>query len=422
MKGKPYTDLQIRQAQASESRQRLPCGGALYVMVEPISKAENSKSFVGNIRFPSGRKGAQIEVRIGVYGKGINQYSLKQAREEWDRLKKLSKENNKDPRDIQKEERRGNPYIKTSTPTLGEVVDKWFKYSGRKWATSTAKDYENKVFNQILPALGADNPIDAFAWEHDGRTKLLDLKEGIEARGKLSHANKVFMICRLIFEFAIDRGWMEEPNPARNSQLTKNDHKATPNPHLNWDELPEFFEAFNENRINGNEVVRSSIKLLLLSLSRVGALVGMRFDEVNYEERFIKVPAWRMKSRKDHFIPLTDQIEIIIQRMSELNGQQEYVFYSPRGRTNKFISASSPNTHIKRLGYGGKLTAHGIRATVLTAGHETLGFDKEIIRRQMAHKIGDLTERSYLHAQFFEERRKFMDAWGNALIKQGLEI
>ena len=41
-----------------------------------ISKASNSKSFVGNISFPSGRKGKQIEVRIGSYGKGINEFTL----------------------------------------------------------------------------------------------------------------------------------------------------------------------------------------------------------------------------------------------------------------------------------------------------------------------------------------------------------
>ena len=127
MKGKPYSDLQIRQAKAKERRQRLPCGEGLYVIVEPISKAANSKSFIGQIRFPYSRTGKQIEVRIGVYGKGINQYSLKEAREEWLRLKKLSKENNRDPRDIQKEEKTINPYAKSSVKSLGEVIDKWWE-------------------------------------------------------------------------------------------------------------------------------------------------------------------------------------------------------------------------------------------------------------------------------------------------------
>ena len=427
MKGKPVTDLQIRQAKASEKRQRLACGGSLYVMVEPISKASNSKSFVGNIRFPSGRKGKQIEVRIGSYGKGINEYSLKEARDEWDRLKHLSKEQNKDPRAIQKEEKVGNPYTKSSTPTLNEVVQRWMKFkqsssTKKKWAISTAKDYENKVFNQIIPVLGGDNPIDSFSWENGGRTKLLDLKQSIEDRGKLSHATKVFMICRSIFDFSIDRGWMDEPNPARGSQLTRNEHIPTPNPFLDWDELPKFFDVFNENKINGNEVVRGSIKLLFLTLLRVESCVGMRFEEVDDEKELITIPASRMKSKREHYIPLTFQMKKLIQRMKEINGHQEYVFYSPRGTKNEFISKASPNTHIKRLGFGGKLTAHGIRATISTAATETLGFSKEIIQRQLAHAIGDETERSYFHEKFFQERREFLDAWGSALIELGLII
>ena len=50
----------------------------------------------------------------------------------------------------------------------------------KRWAISTAKDYENKVFNQIIPVLGGDNPIDSFTWQNGGRTKLLDLKQSIE--------------------------------------------------------------------------------------------------------------------------------------------------------------------------------------------------------------------------------------------------
>ena len=55
---------------------------------------------------------------------------------EWDRLKHLSKEQNKDPRAIQKEEKVGNPYTKSSTPTLNEVVQRWMKF---KQSSSTKK-------------------------------------------------------------------------------------------------------------------------------------------------------------------------------------------------------------------------------------------------------------------------------------------
>ena len=149
MNGKCITDLQIRKAKASEKRRRLACGRSLYVMIEPISKALNSKSFIGNIRFPSGRKGKQIEVRIGAYGKGINQYSLKEARDEWDRLKKLSKVHNKDPRVIQKQERIENNYANKTTSTLVEEFKHNYKLSGDNYESSNTKDYKNNNYNDI---------------------------------------------------------------------------------------------------------------------------------------------------------------------------------------------------------------------------------------------------------------------------------
>ena len=422
MGAKPYTDLQIRQAKAQQGRQKLTCGDGLYLIVESISRAANSKSFIGRIRFPYERTGKQIEVRIGVYGKGINQYSLKEAKEEWLRLRKISKQENKDPRDIQKEEKGINSYKKSPTKTLGKVIEIFWEEKVDEWATTTADDYKNKIHNQILPVLGANTPIDAFDWENDGRTKLLDLKKGIENRGSKSQADKVFMLCRMIFDFAIDRRWMKDQNPARTSTNNRSKNKKEKNPSLDWEELPMFFNAFEENEPNANEIVRSATKLLFLTSLRVGSLVGMRFDEVDRKEGFIFVPAIRMKGREDHWIPLTKEIEKVIEQLASLNGHQEYLFYSARGGKTPYIVPSAMNTLIKRLGYKRKLTAHGIRSIVLTAGTETLGFDKNIIRRQMAHAIGDKTERSYLHAQFFKQRREFMNAWNEALVERGLVL
>ena len=69
--------------------------------------------------------------------------------------------------------------------------------------------------------------------------------------------------------------------------------------YLDWDELPVFFNAFEENEPNANEIVRSATKLLFLTALRVGSLVGMRFDEVDYENGLINVPAKRMKSKEN---------------------------------------------------------------------------------------------------------------------------
>ena len=70
-------------------------------MVEPINKG-GGKSLVVQMRFPPGRKRPVVDMRIGVYGKGVGKWSLKEARGEWNLIRAWSKEDNKDPKDRKK--------------------------------------------------------------------------------------------------------------------------------------------------------------------------------------------------------------------------------------------------------------------------------------------------------------------------------
>ena len=98
----PLTDLQIKNLKAGKKRQKKSVGNSLFVVVETKKTDVNSKSFVGQMRW----KDKQIEVRIGVYGKGKNQWSLSDARDDWNRLRTWSKEEGRDARDLQNEEKR----------------------------------------------------------------------------------------------------------------------------------------------------------------------------------------------------------------------------------------------------------------------------------------------------------------------------
>lgn len=75
------SDSELRSLQATEKRYKKSCGDSLCVVVEPISKG-GGKSFVGRMRFPPGRKSSVVDVRIGVYGKGVGKWSLKEGRVE----------------------------------------------------------------------------------------------------------------------------------------------------------------------------------------------------------------------------------------------------------------------------------------------------------------------------------------------------
>ncbi len=168
-----------------------------------------------------------VIVEKRVYGRGHNQLSLSDARDEWNRLRNWSKEEGRDPRDLIKEEKR--IFLdKTNNPTLLDAVEGWLK--NIDIAPSTKRDYENKLFNQVIPSLGGNTPIAKFAWSKGGRERVLKLKEQIEIRGSGSQATRVFMVMRQVFEYAIDRSWLEHPNPAMSSRFTKSKHIPQNNP------------------------------------------------------------------------------------------------------------------------------------------------------------------------------------------------
>jgi len=231
------------------------------------------------------------------------------------------------------------------------------------------------------------------------------------------------MVMRQVFDYAIDRSWLEHPNPALSSRFTKSKHIPTGNPCLSWNELPKLLNDLNTNRGKGSPVVIAAIKFDILTFVRVGSLVPMRWDELDYEEDLWTIPANRMKNAKEHLVPLTEPIKRLLDYLRQFNGEEDYVFWSPRGRARPYIDESALNQHLKvRLGYGGKQTAHGFRKLPATAGQDVLKFPYEVISRQMAHAVGDKVRRAYDKSQLLEERRTFMDAWCDALVSHGLEV
>ena len=75
---------------ADAKRKVVSAGDSLFVVVESVGKG-GGKSFIGRTRFPPGRSGKQVEVRIGPYGKGAGKWTLKAAREKWESMPNQSR-------------------------------------------------------------------------------------------------------------------------------------------------------------------------------------------------------------------------------------------------------------------------------------------------------------------------------------------
>lgn len=73
------------------------------------------------------------------------------------------------------------------------------------------------------------------------------------------------------------------------------------------------------------------------------------------------------KTKQDHIVPLSDQAYGILKQIQQLQFNSIYVF--PSVKTNKtFISNCTIGQGLKQIGFGGKQTAHGFRATASITG------------------------------------------------------
>jgi integrase len=391
----PLSDSQVRALKAGERRQSKSVGDSLILVIESVARG-GGKSFEGRMRFPPGRAGKQVPVRIGPYGKGLGKWSLKEAREEWDRIRAWSKQTGLDPRDLKRQEQKAS-IQQHSGPTLEQAAESFLARSDTRERTKAG--YRNMLWNQVLPVLGAETPVEHFSWDHkhpggkNGRQVVMDLKADIERRAPV-HA---------------DKG-------------TKSKHKPTPHPTLRWEQLPEFFQALEQNQANGSHITICAVKVLFITFLRVGSMTPMRWSELDYDQDLWIIPAERMKSGKEHIVPLTDPLKELLESIRKIYGNDEFVFPSPRSRGEGHLNPYSINQHFIRMGYKSVLRAHGIRAIPLTAGQEVLGFSAEVIQRQMAHAIGDKIRQAYDRSQMLDERRKFMIAWCDALLSQGLTV
>ena len=146
----PLSDSELKALKADAKRKVVSAGDSLFVVVESVGKG-GGKSFIGRTRFPPGRSGKQVEVRIGPYGKGAGKWTLKAAREKWESIRTWSRETGRDPREL----RRGQPGAdgeRGPSKTLQDAID-GFLDSKRSLKEFTLTNYRRQLQNQVTDVI-----------------------------------------------------------------------------------------------------------------------------------------------------------------------------------------------------------------------------------------------------------------------------
>jgi integrase len=105
----------------------------------------------------------------------------------------------------------------------------------------------------------------------------------------------------------------------------------------------------------------------------------------------------------------------LLDRLHGITGDALLIFPGARVR-NRPLSDNTLNAALRRLGYGGEvMTAHGFGATASSILNESGKWNPDAIEAQLAHVDGNSVRRAYVRAEFWDERVKMMEWWGNRL-------
>jgi integrase len=148
-----------------------------------------------------------------------------------------------------------------------------------------------------------------------------------------------------------------------------------------------------------------ALELTILTAARVGEIEGATWDEIDLDEKTWTIPGERMKGGELHRVPLGDAAVAVLKRIQHRTG-----------RLFPLVSDKSLGRLRTKLGYS-HISTHGFRSSFRDWAAERTNFPRELAEKALAHRVGDETERAYQRGDFFDKRRKLMDAWARYCAK-----
>ncbi len=396
------TDPACRNAKPTDKPYKLTDEKGLFLLVHP----NGSKYWRLKYRIA----GKEKLLSIGVYP----EMPLAGARSKRDEARKQISDGI-DPSEAKQEAKR---IAKVAAANSFEsIAREWLEHMKHKWSaghhTYTTRRFEAYVFPEIGNA-----PISQIT-----APALLAVARKIERKGTIETAHKVMNTCGQVFRYAVASGRCER-DPV--SDL-KGAIKPRPAPKhmnaLNEKDLPDLLRKMDAYASdNGGELqTQYALQLLALTFVRTGELREATWTEFDLEKAEWRIPAERMKMKAPHVVPLSRQSIEVLEKLKALNGGYELVF--PGVRPAIPMSKNTVLFALYRMGYRGRMTGHGFRAVASTILNE-MGFDADVIERQLAHAERNKVRAAYHRAEYLPERRKMMQQWADYLDskKAGAEV
>ena len=297
----------------------------------------------------------------------------------------------------------------SNSADFSSVFQQWHNNKKDEWSNDYSHDVLQRAECYLIPFIG-DQSIDEI-----NTPDILKLLKRIEERDLLDTLEKIKGIASRVFSYAVGMGLITV-NPVRD--LPRDIFKKKNHQHYatitDPKEIGYLLRTIDGHK--GSYQVRSALILAPHLFLRPGELTGLTWNEIDFNDKLIRINANRMKMKLDHLVPLSDQTLKLLKDLSYIKTDSQFVFPSPRNK-NKCITTNALLTSLRSLGFNkDQFTTHGFRHMASTRLNE-LNFRDDVIERQLAHTDSNKVRAVYNHAEHLDDRRGMMQQWSNYLDK-----
>jgi integrase len=302
-----------------------------------------------------------------------------------------------------KAERLARRAEKLKATTFQACADAYYKIHHTSWSNDKhRKQWASTMRDYVYPIIGGLNINDI---ETAHIEKVLTPIWGTKAET----ASRVQKRIEHVFNYAIAGKLRVGDNPARREYLkallgkiVKNvEHHAA----LPLVEAPSFMAELRKR----DSISARALEFTILTAVRTGETIGALWDEIDLKNKLWIIPKERMKSGREHRVPLCDRAVEILKSLPH-RGPHVFVNGSKKPLSNmamlELLRGMSPGH-----------TVHGFRSTFRDWAAERTNYPEFVIEMALAHAVGDAVIKAYKRTDLFERRVRLMKQWAEYLAK-----
>lgn len=277
-----------------------------------------------------------------------------------------------------------------------DAAREWFNAREAQWVPTYSSRIWARLHDDVIPDLG-EKDVGAIT-----PAEVLAVLKKVEGRGALEMAKRVRQAVGAVFRFAVANGWATSDPAAPLAGAMKSPGRQKHRAALKEGQLPEFFHALDT--YTGDRSTAIGLRIIAHTFVRTAELRFAIWSEI--EGDTWRIPAEKMKMRKEHIVPLSSQVQALFAELKERACGLPWVLPGQSG--HKPISENTLIYGLYRLGYHSRASVHGFRSTASTVLNESGLWRPDAIERQLAHAPANEVRSAYNAALYLEERRRMM--------------